>query len=101
MVQAHGTNGYTNGVHSNGHSNGHSQHQVDPTAAVRPVEPIKVHSPLTSYDEKYINAKYVHHSAEVVVVGDGNHKTYEVKPIEKVWELRTDRKVPKTGSVFI
>lgn len=114
MVQANGINGHSNGVSTNGHVNGHSngngytnghshspEASVDPTAAKRPVEPVKISSPNTSYDENYIKARYVHHSAEVNVVGSGNEKTYEVKPVEKVWELRTERKVPKTGLMMV
>jgi myo-inositol-1-phosphate synthase len=87
-------NGSSNG-HANGHSNGNSAALpiVDPTAARRNPEPIKVNAPNVAYNGDFITSKYTYHSASVVAQ-DGS---YNVTPTEKVIEFKTNRKVPKTG----
>lgn len=69
---------------------------VDPTAARRPVEPITVDSPNLKYTDEALFAQYTFHSTEVKRDGE----RFTVKPVEKNFELRTGRKVPKTGCVL-
>lgn len=66
---------------------------VDPTAARRPAEAVTVNSPNLTYTDNEMIAKYIFHATEVVKDGD----RYKVKPVEKSFEFKTDRKVPKTG----
>lgn len=96
-------NGYSNGSYTNGasHSNGNGyQHQepVDPTAERRQVEPIKVNAPNTTYSADYITSKYTYHSSVVEKTASGG---FNVTPIEKKYEIRTERKVPKTGLMLV
>jgi myo-inositol-1-phosphate synthase len=67
---------------------------VDPTSARRPVEPIVVQSDNVHYTPEHITATYVHNKTQVI---KGNDGTYRVKPVEHVYEFKTERKVPKTG----
>jgi myo-inositol-1-phosphate synthase len=66
---------------------------VHPTSARRPY-PIVVESPTTSYTDEHITSKFTSRGADVVTIADGK---LLVKPTEKVYELQTERKVPKTG----
>lgn len=77
------------------HANNYSSETVavDPTAARRPVEPITVDSPNLKYTDEALFAKYTYHSTQVKKEGD----RYTVKPVEKPFEFKTVRKVPKTG----
>ncbi|EMS18325.1 inositol-3-phosphate synthase [Rhodotorula toruloides NP11] len=105
-------NGASNG-YSTGHSNGHSslpaefsldvpQQPVDPTAQRRPLESIQVESPNLTYAEDALYAKYTFHSASVdKVQGQDGHVRYQVKPVEKHLEFKTERKVPKTGLMLV
>lgn len=68
---------------------------VDPTAARRPAEAVTVDSPNLSYSDDAMIAKYIFHATEVVKDGD----RYRVKPVEKSFEFKTERKVSKTGLV--
>ncbi|KAL8292110.1 hypothetical protein RQP46_001576 [Phenoliferia psychrophenolica] len=70
---------------------------IDPTAERRPVEPVTVDSPNLKYTDEALFAKYTFHSSEVTKNGD----RYTVKPVEKKFELRTGRKVPKTGLMLV
>lgn len=97
MVSATTSNGISNG-HSNGHhanGNGHSAVSggVHPTAAVRPAEPVSVNSSNVTYTPEHITAKYTYSSASVKVDGG----KYEVTPVSKEYEFKTERTVPKTG----
>lgn len=97
MVSAPTSNGnghYLNG-HANGNGNGHAVPIVDPTSVKRDPNAIKVNAPNVSYSEEFINAKYSYHSTQVKVV-DGK---YEITPVNKEYEFRTERVVPKTGWV--
>jgi myo-inositol-1-phosphate synthase len=68
---------------------------VHPTSARRPY-PIVVQSEHTSYTDAHITSKFVNRGAEVVSGPDGQ---LLVTPTEKVYELQTERAVPKTGLV--
>lgn len=70
---------------------------VDPTAARRPAECVIVDSDNLTYTDEAFVAKYDVHSSQVKKEGD----KYRVKPVTKSLELKTIRKVPKTGSVHI
>ena len=66
---------------------------VHPTA-VRREQLIKVHSTNTVYSEEFITATFNDRGASVVTDADGS---INVKPTVTAYELRTERKVPKTG----
>lgn len=83
-------NGYTNG---NGHAASHAVPIVDPTSVNRGSDQVKVNSANVTYTEEHIQTKYNYHSTQVKVV-DGK---YEITPLNKEYEFRTERKVPKTG----
>jgi myo-inositol-1-phosphate synthase len=68
---------------------------VHPTSARRPY-PIVVQSENTSYTDAHITSKFVNRGAEIITGVDGQ---FLVKPTEKVYELQTERVVPKTGLV--
>jgi len=90
-------NGHANG---NGHTNGNGSHAVpivDPTAAHRPTDAIKVNASNVNYSEEFIHSKYTYSSTSVKVV-DGK---YEVTPSNKEYEFKTGRKVPKTGLMLV
>ncbi|TDL22926.1 Myo-inositol-1-phosphate synthase [Rickenella mellea] len=70
---------------------------IHPTAARRPY-PIVVQSENTTYTDDYITAKYVNRGADVVTAVDGQLK---ITPSEKLYEFRTNRKVPKTGIMMV
>ncbi|KAK4050863.1 Myo-inositol-1-phosphate synthase [Microbotryomycetes sp. JL201] len=70
---------------------------VDPTAARRPTDSVKVESDKLTYTDDAMVAKYTFHSAHVQREGE----TYKVKPIEQPFELKTVRKVPKTGLMLV
>ncbi|GAA5826170.1 hypothetical protein JCM3770_003192 [Rhodotorula araucariae] len=75
---------------------------VDPTAARRPAEPIKVESPNLTYTDEALLARYTFHSAAVQKEVDAQGQTkYNVRPVEKHLEFKTDRKVPKTGLMLV
>jgi myo-inositol-1-phosphate synthase len=95
---------YTNG-HANGHANGHpsaavspTEAVVDPTAARRRVESVRINSPLVAYTQEHIISSYTYHGADVVRTANGG---YDVHPTAKTLEFMTERKVPKTGSVHL
>lgn len=93
------SNGHANG-YTNGHSNGNGNHAVpivDPTAAVRPTDAIKVNAPNVAYSAEYIHSKYTYSSTSVKIV-DGK---YEVTPNNREYEFKTGRKVPKTGLMLV
>lgn len=75
---------------------------VDPTAARRPVHPVKVTSPNLTYSQQELVAKYTFHSATVKTstTQDG-HVEYDVEPVEKHLEFKTVREVPKTGLMLV
>lgn len=92
----------SNGVngHSNGHANGNGSHAVpiiDPTAAVRPVDQVKVNAGNVQYSDEHIHAKYTYQSNSVKVT-DGK---YEITPKTKAYEFKTARKVAKTGLMLV
>lgn len=93
------SNGHANGhaANANGHSNGHAAPSVDPTAAVRPAEPIKVHSDKVTYTDEHITSKY-EYTTTSVKLNDGR---YEVTPNTSTYEFRTERKVPKLGVMLV
>ena len=66
---------------------------VDPTAARRNPDPIRVHSDNVAYTDEHITATYTHNRSEVSV----ENGIYNVTPQETTYEFRTERKVPKTG----
>ncbi|SCZ89008.1 BZ3500_MvSof-1268-A1-R1_Chr1-1g00889 [Microbotryum saponariae] len=70
---------------------------VDPTAARRPVEGVQVESENLTYTDEALIAKYLFHSSVVKKVGE----RYQVKPVVKELELKTLRKVPKTGLMLV
>ncbi|SGY62987.1 BQ5605_C007g04763 [Microbotryum silenes-dioicae] len=70
---------------------------VDPTAARRPVEGVQVESENLTYTDEALIAKYSFHSSVVKKVGE----RYQVKPVVKELELKTLRKVPKTGLMLV
>lgn len=82
------------------HANGYSSTPilVDPTAERRPVESITVESPNLVYTDAALLAKYTFHSTQVQREEGGR---FTVKPVEKVLQFKTERKVPKTGSVML
>ncbi|GAA5859348.1 hypothetical protein JCM1840_004574 [Sporobolomyces johnsonii] len=83
-------------------TNGHAAPAVDPTAARRPVEPIHVSSPNLTYTQDELLAKYTFHSASVQKSTDAEGQVkYEVKPVAKDLEFKTERKVPKTGLMLV
>lgn len=88
---------YTNGHISNSTNNSAAVAIVDPTAARRPVESVQVESPNLTYTDDALLAKYTFHSAQVKKEGD----KYKVKPVEQPFELKTLRKVPKTGLMLV
>jgi myo-inositol-1-phosphate synthase len=65
---------------------------VHPTSARRP-NYLTVQSENTTYTTEYINAKYINRGANVSV-SDGQ---FTVTPTAQPYELRTARKVGKTG----
>jgi myo-inositol-1-phosphate synthase len=69
--------------------------EVHPTAARADV-PIVVESARTVYTDEYITSTFDYHGQ--TVTKDGG--VLRVKPTKKVFEFRTERKVPKTGSVI-
>lgn len=92
-------NGHANDAILPTHANGYSSTPlpIDPTAARRPVEPITVDSPNLVYTPDALIAKYTFHSTAVKRVGD----RFEVKPVEKSLQFKTDRRVPKAGYVLV
>ncbi|KAM0790873.1 Myo-inositol-1-phosphate synthase [Microbotryomycetes sp. NB124-2] len=89
---------YTNGTARASPNGSAAVAIVDPTAARRPVESVQVvDSPNLTYTEDALLAKYTFHSAQVKKEGD----TYKVKPVEQPFELKTVRKVPKTGLMLV
>jgi myo-inositol-1-phosphate synthase len=73
---------------------------VDPTAERRLVGAVEVDSPDLTYTDEALYAKYAFHSTAVkkTTTQEGQLK-YEVKPVERLLEFKTERKVPKTGCV--
>lgn len=69
--------------------------EVHPTAARRQ-NPITVQSEHTKYTDEHITASYTNRGAFVTVGAAGEML---VKPTSETIELRTQRKVPKTGYV--
>ncbi|GAA99890.1 uncharacterized protein L969DRAFT_88648 [Mixia osmundae IAM 14324] len=103
-IAHNGSNGHhaqqpalTNG-HSSTNGASHAIPIVDPTAARRPVEPLKVNSPNVQYTAEHIKSKYQYHTTDVVAGSDG---TFEVTPREQVYEFQTQRKVNKTGLMLV
>ncbi|GAA5980040.1 hypothetical protein JCM11641_008270 [Rhodosporidiobolus odoratus] len=99
------TNGNSTGTTLNSYEgSGHSisAQPVDPTAARRLVGAVEVDSPNLTYTDEALLAKYTFHSAQVdkVATPEGQLK-YQVKPVEKELEFRTERKVPKTGLMLV
>ncbi|BGP18732.1 Myo-inositol-1-phosphate synthase [Rhodosporidiobolus nylandii] len=93
-------NGASNGLYaSNGHA--HPAQPVDPTAARRPVGAVEVDSPNLTYTDDALLAKYTFHSATVDKVETPNGLKYQVKPVERELEFKTERKVPKTGLMLV
>ena len=90
------SNGVSNGHGLNGNGHSHAIPIVDPTAARRDPEPIRVNSSNVTYSDEHITAKYSYNSTSVKVQ-DGK---YEVTPLNKEYTFKTQRKVPKTGSVY-
>ncbi len=70
---------------------------VDPTAARRAVEPVHVDSANLVYTDEALLAKYTFHTSLVDKVGD----QYKVKAVDKVFNFRTERAVPKTGLMLV
>jgi len=102
MVSAtNNSNGHANGNghHANGNGNGASvtPSGVHPTAAVRPAEPVSVNSSNVEYTPEHITAKYTYSSTSVKV----NGVKYEVTPVNKEYEFKTERTVPKTGLMLV
>lgn len=98
MVSAPATNGNGHYANGNGYTNGngHASHAVpivDPTSVNRGPDTVKVNASNVTYTEEHIQTKYNYHSTQVKVV-DGK---YEITPLNKEYEFRTERKVPKTG----
>lgn len=75
--------------------NGSAHAGVDPTAARRPLDAVEVHSDNVKYTDDHIIASYEQAKSHVEVK-DGK---YHVKPYTKSYAFKTERKVPKTGSV--
>jgi myo-inositol-1-phosphate synthase len=69
---------------------------IHPTAARRPHQ-IVVQSENTSFTDAYITSKFTDRGADVVI----NNGQYIVKPTTKLYEFQTERKVSKTGYVFL
>lgn len=74
---------------------------IDPTAARRPVGAVEVNSENLTYTEESLYAKYSFHSTNVKKVETEGGVKYEVKPVERLLEFKTERKVPKTGCVSL
>jgi len=70
---------------------------IDPTAARRAVEPVQVDSPNLVYTDEAILANYTLHTSQVDKVG----AQYKVKAVEKHFNFKTERKVPKTGLMLV
>lgn len=66
---------------------------IHPTSVQRPT-PIVVHSDNTAYSDSHITAKFENRGADVVKAADG---TVHVTPTSKTYEIKTARKVAKTG----
>lgn len=82
-------------VTGGGYNSPEVEHEIHPTSVKRD-SPIVVNSPNTVYTEEHITAKFEYRGADVVKVADGR---VEVTPTVKSFELRTTRKVQKTGCV--
>lgn len=78
--------GYTSPQHELG---------VHPTSVNRGA-PIVVHSSNTVYTPEHITAKFENRGADVVKDAQG---VLHVTPTSTAYEIRTERKVPKTGCV--
>ena len=68
---------------------------VDPTAARRATDLVRVNAPNVTYTEDFIASSYKYTDTEVTV----DNGVYNVQPKEVNYEFKTARKVPKTGCV--
>ncbi|GAA5858975.1 hypothetical protein JCM8547_007183 [Rhodosporidiobolus lusitaniae] len=75
---------------------------VDPTAQRRLVGAVEVESDNLTYTDEALFSRYTFHSAAVSKVNtpEGQLK-YQVKPVARELEFRTERKVPKTGLMLV
>ncbi|KAG8944432.1 Myo-inositol-1-phosphate synthase [Tulasnella sp. 424] len=71
--------------------------EVHPTAVNRGA-PIVVHSTNTVYTPEHITAKFENRGADVVKDAQG---ALHVTPTSTAYEIRTERKVPKTGLMMV
>ncbi len=69
---------------------------VHPTAARRPLDAVTVQGENTIYTDEHITSKFYNRGADVVVQEGGR---YVIAPTVTPFELRTQRKVPRTGYV--
>jgi len=58
----------------------------------------EVESPAVTYSESEIRADYVYETTNVEQLENGNLK---VRPVKRNYTFKTDRKVPKTGVMFV
>ncbi|GAA6041338.1 hypothetical protein JCM8097_007670 [Rhodosporidiobolus ruineniae] len=75
---------------------------IDPTAARCPAGgAVEVDSPDLTYTPEALFARYAFHSSAVHKTETPEGIKYQVKPVEKHLEFRTERKVPKTGLMLV
>ena len=70
--------------------------EIHPTAVERKT-PVVVHSPNTVYTPETITAQFHNRGADVITDSQGQ---VHVTPTCETYEIKTERKVPKTGYVF-
>ncbi|KAG8960873.1 Myo-inositol-1-phosphate synthase [Tulasnella sp. 419] len=70
---------------------------IHPTSVKR-ASPIVVHSPNTQYTDEHIVAKFEYRGADVTQGSDGQ---VHITPTVKQYEIKTERKVQKTGLMMV
>ena len=73
-----------------------SSGDVHPTAT-RTEIPIVVESERTKYTDEYITSTFDYHGQTVT----NENGVFKVRPTKKIFEFRTERKVPRTGYVIL
>ncbi|KAG8878386.1 Myo-inositol-1-phosphate synthase [Tulasnella sp. 331] len=84
-------------ANAGGYNSPEVETEIHPTAVKR-ASPIVVHSPNTTYSEDYITSKFDYRGADVIQGADGQ---LNITPTVQPFEIRTERKVQKTGIMMI
>lgn len=88
----------TGSAYGNGHANGHANGNGAPTAAAPAGDLFQVNSPNVVYTDESIQSKYTYRTTSVT---KGQNGKYTATPVEKVYDFKVDRKVPKTGMMLV